>query len=319
MSTTIAIVDRTRVRGLSARAAAVLPWCPLVLAVAAGLVLLLQARSLVTSLYLNADTSSATVIASLMGGAPAHSVVTLGNYPWYEPMWFMLATKGLPHRDLWLTAPFIFSLGTALTLGLAAWRAVGGWAAAMVAVPFLWASQGLREILFTPDWHGALLFHTAILGAVLVYVSHYRPSGGRRIAIWLGLCIATAVGESDRLLLVTGIVPFVLCAVAMWWQTGRVQERTIVIFAGSVALVSVVGGELAAGIMRHYHVVHAPFALTVGIAQVPRNALLLAKAMAYLGGGYPFCRTSGRPSWRCHTGIDRLGIGVVGLAGSLGA
>ena len=70
------------------------------------LVLLIQARSLVSGLYLDADNASTFVVPALAGHLPAGAVVNLGNHAWYEPWWFMRATIGLPgYRALWEAAP----------------------------------------------------------------------------------------------------------------------------------------------------------------------------------------------------------------------
>src|SRR3954452_16686128 len=73
--------------------------------VAAGiylLVVLLQLGPLLGWAFHNSDAAAGPVIGSLIGDAPANRDVWLGNYPWYESLWFMAATKGLPaHRQIW--------------------------------------------------------------------------------------------------------------------------------------------------------------------------------------------------------------------------
>jgi hypothetical protein len=264
-------------------------WLPVVPAVVALLVLLAQARSLTHALYLNADTASAAVISSLMGGAPAHSVVTLGNYPWYEPMWLMLASRPLPaHRAMWLGGPFVLTAAAFLIVSWAGWRTFGAWVAAMTLALLVCTSHGMREVLFTPNWHGALVLHSAVLGATLVFVKRHweRMSTGRRLSLGVGVALVTAAGETDRLLIATGVIPFVLAALFGWWQTRAVAQRQIALFATGTAIAGIAAGELAGGAMRSAGVVPSPLHLTLGVTNVAHNLDLLVKGLAYLGGGY---------------------------------
>src|ERR1700728_957706 len=85
-------------------------WLARIAVVVGGLnvvVLLAQARSTIHQLELNADYSMSLMLPALSGHAPAGSVITLGNHPFYEAWWFERATIGLPHfRFIWEAAPF---------------------------------------------------------------------------------------------------------------------------------------------------------------------------------------------------------------------
>jgi hypothetical protein len=269
---------------------------PLMLACCAVGVLLLQAPDLVRGLYLNADTASAPVISALMRTPGPHQLVTLGNYAWYEPLWFMSVTRRLPgSHAIWIAAPFIWF---AIALALVAWaagRSYGRWAALAAVTPMVCVSRGLREIVFTPDWHGALVLHSAVLltTVVLLYRKWSELSIARRAALGSVVTVITAVGETDRLLLVTAILPFVGTALLLWLLDRSKTRREVAIFALVVGVAGAALGELASRQMRIAGVVTAAYNLNFDLASAGRNATLLLKSTAYLGGGYDAAGHSG--------------------------
>jgi hypothetical protein len=260
-----------------------------VLAAIGLLVLLLQARALISALYLNPDYASAPVIASLLGDAPDDRVVTLGNYPWYESLWVLQATEWLPgHRQIWQGIPFVVGLATIALLVWSSARTFGPWTAAMTAAVLAATSAGLRPVLFTLNAHGGAVMHAAVLGVALVALASRRASS-RRVLLATGAALAafTAVGETDRLLLLTGILPFALAPLVAWWLTGHMTYRRLAIFAVAVSAAATLGGELLTAAMHHDDIVPLPsFVLRFAAAgDLVPHLQMLFDSMAYLGGG----------------------------------
>ncbi|MCW3002029.1 MAG: hypothetical protein JWQ20_1327 [Conexibacter sp.] len=253
------------------------------------LVLVVQARALIAALYLNPDYASAPVIGTLLGHAPDGRVVTLGNYPWYESLWVLQATEWLPgHRQIWQGIPFVVSLATIALLVHSSARTFGPWAAAMTAAVLAATSTGLRPVLFSLNAHGGAVTHAVILGVALVVVAG-RPALTRRtmIALGVGLAAFTAVGETDRLLLLTGILPFALAPLVAWWLTGQAAYRRLAIFAVVVSAAATAGGELLTSAMHHDDILPLPsFILRFAAAgELIPHVQTLLDSLAYLGGG----------------------------------
>ena len=105
-------------------------WEWLVLAAAAFaylVVLLARLRDLMAHNALNADSVSAPLIGELLHKAPDRREVLLGEFPWYQQLWFEQATRWAPaHRQLWELLPFGVAL---VAIALATW-AVSRWRAA---------------------------------------------------------------------------------------------------------------------------------------------------------------------------------------------
>jgi hypothetical protein len=267
-----------------------LRWLPAVAIAVAVVELIVHGRALLRALYMNPDVASAPALAQLIDSAPPDRVVTLGNYTWYEPLWFMQGTRWIPHHvQVWELAPVA---ATALMVALvlwALWRSFGPQAALVAAPALVVAGVGLRQVLFTLNTHGATMLHVAILGAALVLVARSERAL-RGPAVWaLGVLVAalTAVGATDRLLLAAGIVPFALAPLLCWWRTRTPLHERVVRFAVPVAAIAVAGGEGLAAIMRHRHVVQAPgYQLAfVSFDHVVSNAQVLPAAWMNLAGG----------------------------------
>jgi hypothetical protein len=301
---------------VAGRTEALTRWLPLA-AIGVGIVeLLVHGRALLRSLYMNPDVASAPAIGQLIEHAPADRIVTLGNYTWYEPFWFMEATKGLPHHaQVWQLAPVAAAALTVALVLWGLWRSAGPGAALIAAPALAVAGVGMRQVLFTLNTHGATVLHAAILGAALVVVTRAR-SRLRDVRLWLFgalIAVVTAVGESDRLLLASGIAPFALAPLLCWWR-GREPERArIAWFAGGTALAAVAGGEALAAVMRHRHVVQDPayHLAFVNFDHLVSNAQILFGAWTNLAGGNFFGRTITLDA------LVTFAIGALALAGAV--
>jgi hypothetical protein len=252
--------------------------------------LVVNAGTLVSRLYLSPDVASAPVIGSLIGGAPAGRVVTLGNYPWYESLWFMELTRWLPaHREIWEAGPFVLS---AVVIGVLVWmaqRAVGGRAALITAVTLCCTTNGTRVVLFTLTKHGAALLHGVLLGASLVFLNRSSARLSTFALVFGGFVLGsiTALGLTDHLLIVEGLIPFVSTACFGWWRTRRTAQRKIALFAIGVTIWAIVEGEL---IQRAMHLAHVVPTGTfnnsfLSDTQLLSNVSILFSAFSDLGGG----------------------------------
>jgi hypothetical protein len=273
-------------------------WLPLAIAAVDLAVLVGQARGLVSALYLNADSASAPVIGSYIDSVSPDRVVTLGEYPWYEPVWFMQLTDWLPaHRQLWEAAPFLFSAAGIALIVWTAKRAWGPWAAAMTGALLVFTSEDMRRVLFTLNTHGASLVHGAVLGATLVYLNQRWSRLSKPAVVLLGLAVAafTAAGITDRLAIATGLVPFVAAALVGWLRTGQLQQRGIAIFALLVTAASAAGERVVVAVMRNMDVFNSGYHLRfVRPRRLGENVELLITAFSSLGGGTFFGSLVGR-------------------------
>ncbi len=255
------------------------------------IVLIAQAPALVRSLYLNADNASALVLPALAGHEPAGSVVNLGNHPWYEPWWFMRATVELPgYRRLWEVAPFLFVLLGVAVVSLCTWWALGRLAGLLCAVALVAVSETLRQILYIPESHGAIVLHIGVLCAALLAVYRtaleHRPRPAVLLLVGVPLVIFTGAGLTDQLLLVGGLAPFVLAPLLCWWRFRSAAWRTVSAFAIATGALSALIALLLTHIMQEQGVVHAPFPVAfVSSEAIVVNFGNLLATVAGLGGG----------------------------------
>ena len=249
-----------------------------------------NAGAFVTRLYLDADIASAPVIGSLVASAPAGRIVTLGNYPWYEPLWFMELSRWLPwHRLVWEAAPFVVSLIDLALLVVVARLAVGGRAALFTGAVFCCTTRGTRFVLLTPNAHGAALLHGLLLGAALVIAVRNNARITRPVLFGAAAVLAfvSGLGATDRLFVVDSLVPFVVAACFGWWRTRCSPECRLALAAIGTAAVALLLGEIVRHLMQHEHVVPTP-GFVVSLAPPSRlasNASTLVRAFSYLGGG----------------------------------
>jgi hypothetical protein len=220
-----------------------LPWLPAAIAAVFVVGFLVELRDIVLALYRNSDNASALVIAELLHRAPSGRHVLLGNYPWYEPLWFMLVTRGLPaHRVLWELAPFGFGVVATLATTWSVAVGAGRWAATTALATLAVPSVLYVGFVGVADAHGHTLVHACLLGAAAVLVA--RRSAGwsaqRAAAAGVALGALTAPGvASDEVLIFAGLVPLAVTAAVLRTACG---SRIIVVFAVAAEVVAVAGG-----------------------------------------------------------------------------
>jgi hypothetical protein len=264
-------------------------WEWLVLAAAAFaylVVLLARLRDLMAHNALNADSVSAPLIGELLHRAPDGREVLLGNFPWYQQLWFEQATRWAPaHRQLWELFPFGVALVAVALATWAVFRVAGRWAAAITGVALFCASAPLITNFFQGTTHSPTSAQVALLGATAVWLAT-RPSDLSRGALISVIVVSgglTAIGvASDQLLYAAGIVPFAVAAIALW----RLVSLRSAIAAAGVVAVGVAGGLLLKALMHgadyRIHPLDLKFAADDKLFP---NARLGVESIAYLGNG----------------------------------
>jgi hypothetical protein len=260
-------------------------WAPLIVAFAYLVVLVTRLRDLMAHNALNADNVSAPVIGELLHNAPGGREVLLGNFPWYQQLWFEQATRWAPaHRQLWELFPFGAAL---IAIALAAWaaaRVAGRDGALLTGVALFCASAPLITNFFQGTTHSPTSAQVALLAATTVWLAT-RPELSRGALIGVVAIVGglTAVGvASDQLLYAAGIVPFAVAAIVLW----RIVSIRAAIAAAGVIAVGVIGGLILKAIMHGAGYRIHPLGLRFADAEkLFPNGRLGLESIAYLGNG----------------------------------
>jgi hypothetical protein len=250
-----------------------------------------QLRGMVHALYRNPDTATGLVLAGL---DPAHDparVVTLGNYHYYETWWLETLTRGLPgHWSIWEAMPIVIAFVAIALMAWTAWIAIGPFAAALTTVVMLALGDEMRQILFTPDTHGYVVAHAALLAAALVFLA---DRAGRQALSWrllggVGVALAalSAAGATDQLFEFVALPSFALAGCLGWWRHPGRAGRQIAIFSVAVCCAAILGGQLLDALMRSNLVVASPFPISfVAPTALLSNLQVTVASLAHLGGG----------------------------------
>ncbi len=266
------------------------PWAPVVLASVYALVVLVNFRSLITAINMDSDVSIAPMIGKLVGSAPHGAMVSLGDHPWYEPLWFLHLTSGLPgYRQLWEVAPAAWSLIGIAILAWSAWYAFGPWAGVLAASALLCAGTAGRFMFFSFDWHGPTAVHGVFLGALIVWLA----GRARTLATWKFAVIAVLMGvlsaapaAGDKLFLVWAILPMLVTAGLLAWRARAWAYWRLLAAAAGIAAIALVVGKLLHDDMVSIGWSSTPFPVGFASAkQLPNNLALLLESYTNLAGG----------------------------------
>lgn len=190
-------------------------------AVTYGVVLLQHIHSIIVDLLWDSDFASGPVVAQTVARVGSAGNTWISTTGAWMDLWFGLVTAHLPlHRQLWEVAPSILFLVCAGVIGRATRRVAGIPAGLAAALVVLLSSPWALQILIAPVAHNTVYPTTAILGALLPWVLRHGDRGRR---LWGATVVAGAVVlgadiASDKLVLVTGVIPLALTAVACTWQ-----------------------------------------------------------------------------------------------------
>ena len=266
-------------------------WVPLACAAFYVVVLLATLRSLVASIYLNADNASAPDIGQLVSRAPHFAEIVLGNAPWYTALWFEQLTGGLPgHRTLWELAPWILTL---IGIALVAWAAAlvaGRSAGVIIALTCGCAGATLLPLQFGWAVHAVAYVHICVLGAFVVPLA--LRSGRIRgwpfhVALTALVAVVTGLGmASDKLVIVGGLAPFVIAGAVLSYLTPPEVARRVLWSVLGVAVGASGVAVLATSAAHSADVVPAPFPISfAALGELPGHLADLVGSLAILANG----------------------------------
>lgn len=235
------------------RAASWCWWLPVILAGCYGLVILVHLPEWLVTFYRDSDAATPTVLAQLLGSAPAGASTSVGNHPYYEELGFLLLTRGLPiHRQVWYIAPLVFSL---FGLGLFAWtarRIFGPWPAALAAGLLLCFGELGLYALFTYGTRGNSAIHAIVLVGTLVWlIPRVLELSLLRLlfaAVALGLFSALPTA-GDALFVFWGLIPLVVSTVTIGWRGPAHALWRTVGFGLLTTAVALAGGAVYSHVM----------------------------------------------------------------------
>lgn len=246
----------------------------------------IRIHGLLAVLYQNSDVASAPVIAELFGERGS-GVVTLGYYPWLEPLYALRLTSWLPdHRAAWEVLPFLVFGGTVVLAGWTVRRAVSTAAGMAVALAMAAPAPLVIWFLGAPNMRLFTLAHAVILGAFVVTLPSVERWGKLRRAAWLiALAALLAIGaSSDPLVLIGAAGPFAV-AVLCCWGLGVVR-RAPAILALCGAVLGTAGGWLLERFAEHHGIVYdkRSFGLTSFHDAISNTGLLLQDVALFAHG-----------------------------------
>lgn len=235
--------------------------------------------------------------------------MTLGHYHYYEAWWLETVTRGLPgHWQLWEAMPFVIAFAGIALMAWAAWRLYGAFGAALTTTVMLSLGDEMRLILFTPETHGYLVAHTALVAAALVLLAERAWRG--HLSVWLmiavGLPLAalSAAGGTDQLFEFLAMPSLVLAACLVWWRHPGRDTRNIAIFSVIVCALAIVGAQLADHLMSTHGITASPFPIAfVAAGGLLNNLQSAVVSLGQLGGFF----------W----GLPVRGVNLVAFAGGM--
>ena len=266
-------------------------WAPLACAVFYVVVLLATLRSLVASIYLNADIAAAPDIGQLVSRAPHFAEIVLGNAPWYTALWFEQLTGGLPgHRTLWELAPWILTL---IGIALVAWAAAvvaGRWAGAIIGLTCGCAGAALLPLQFGWAIHAVAYVHICVLGAFVVPLAlRSRRIGGWPSQVALAALVAVVTGlgmASDKLVIAGGLAPFVIAGAVLWYLAPPEVARRVLWSVLGVTVGASVVAVLATSAAHSADIAPARFPISfAALGELPGHFADLVGSLAILANG----------------------------------
>lgn len=284
-----AFADRWHERiGRMARSRSV--WIWLLIGVAA-LYLAIVARyftTLLTNTEINADASSAQVIAELYGHNSG--TVYLGNIAWYSTLLFEWATGWLPaHHQIWDVGPYGIALCSIAVMGWTAWRVGGRGAACVTAVLLLCASPTMLGQMLWLNNHMTSYYALALLAAYLVFLESHAASLSKPALSLGALVVGVLVGvnmASDFLLVLVGPTSLMLAVIVAWrLAPSAVSARALAWSIVAVAVMSVTTVVTLAA-MHSAQIYQAPFKLAFATTEsIVANFRDWWESVAVLGNG----------------------------------
>jgi hypothetical protein len=242
----------------------------------------IRIREITALMYQNSDIASAPVLAELLGERGS-GYVTLGYYPWLEPLYALRLTRWLPdHLTLWKALPFVVYGASVALFGWTVMRAVSTRAGLLVALAMAAPAPTVIYFLGAPNHRLGVFAHAAILAAFLITAPRLAGWGwAKRIPWALALAVILAPGvASDPLVVLSAALPF-LAAVGLGWRLGVLRPE-IAGLAAAACAAGALGGRLLEALAEHNGIVYehtSAFTLASG-ARVFSNAGLVLEDVA---------------------------------------
>jgi hypothetical protein len=269
-----------------------------------AVLVLVRLDRIITDLLWNSDYASGLTLAQTVAHAGSAGNTTISTTGAWMDLWFGLVTTHLPlHRQLWEISPTILFILSALVIGRAVWRLSGPVTGIASALAILLASPWALAIFLAPVAHNTVYPTTAILGGGLPWILRHRDRG--RVAWALVLAVsAVLLGTSlasDKLVLVTGIVPLALTAlIALWQRSGEVRRAAVGVLAVIVLAIPV---ELATNAIMtaEGYAITSPKLVLASLRSWPFHLRLLLDGIRQFSGSYLMSRGEG--TWRFALGL----------------
>lgn len=241
---------------------------------------------IIVPIYQNADVATAPVIAELLPERGS-GYVTLGNYPWLEPLYGLHLTRWLPdHLMAWKAAPFVIYGLVVVLAGWTAMRAISRPAGLVVALAMAAPAPFVLNMLAAPDMRLGALAHVVILATFLVTAPRLSGCGWLKRGIWgLALAVTLAPGvSSDPLIVLGGVIPFLL-AVGIGWRLGLLRPA-VAVLAGTACVLGAAAGRGLLAIAEHNRIVYVDHQFEIPARQaVTDNIGLLLEDVALFAHG----------------------------------
>jgi hypothetical protein len=258
----------------------------------AGYLILLLARlsPLIRAMNWDSDSSSAFVMADLLG--PDDQVFGSTHGSW-TTMWWYLLTKDLPgHRQIWgLTSPALM-IATSALIAWAAWRMGGRRAALLAGGLSVAASPLVLPVLLQASFHNSSFFALALLAVYLLELTRRQwpvlVTAGAVLVV--GVIVGTNLA-SDSFLLVAGILPFAAASFGLLLAQPGPRSKRVAWAAGATLVVTVI----AAGATTHFmhragwHT-YPPTARFLDTGALTRHVGWLLQTLVKMGNGDFFHR-----------------------------
>ena len=274
------------------------------LALLYALLVLVRLDRIITDLLWNSDYASGLTLAQTIAHAGSAGNTTISTTGAWMDLWYGLVTAHLPvHRQLWEVSPTILFIVSALVIGRAVWTLSDLVTGIASALAVLLASPWALAIFLAPVAHNTVYPTTAILGGGLPWVLRHRDRG--RVA-WAVVIAVSAVLlgtslASDKLVLVTGIVPLALTAlIALWQRSGRVRRAAVGVLAVIVLAIPV---DLATNAIMtaEGYAITSPKLVFASLRSWPFHLRLLLDGIRQFSGSY--LMSAGEGSWRFALGV----------------
>jgi hypothetical protein len=249
--------------------------------------LAIRFTGIIAATYRSADVVSAPVIGWLLDAAPHTRDVRLGNFGWYETLWFEQLTAWAPaKRQLWEIGPYLLSLAGAALVTWSTWRVAGRSAAILTGVLLFCQAPGILTVHLAGTLHGMSWWHLALLDAFLVWL---LSGTRRRLTSWPAATVVaffTATGvAADPLAAAYGLAPFALAGA---YVLLRERSRDVALPIGLVVVVGAVGARVLLSQMRDagYTTVDQNVTL-VQADHIAANARIASEGLAgYVNGAF---------------------------------